>query len=871
VAATPLALPDVSDLRLALQFRREAAIAAFRTHERPDTLLTDLRRACDFTLRELVKRFPLPAGATLAAVGGYGRGELYPFSDVDLLILLPREPGKLCEQSIAQLVASLWDLGLEPGHSVRTIAQCEAEAEADITVETALLESRWLAGSRSLMREFDAAMRARLDAGLFFEAKRMEMQQRHARYQDTPYALEPNCKESPGGLRDLQVIMWMARAAGLGTSWREIAQADILTHGEARDLRRAEQAFKRLRIELHLLANRREDRLLFDLQPALAKVYGLESNGSRRGSEILMQRYYWAARLVTQLNTILVQNIEERLFPCAAVGCARPIDDDFVDMNGKLDIIWDDAFERNPTLLLRAFLTMQQNASLTGMTARTQRAIWHARLNIDAQFRRNPVNRKLFLQILQQPRGIVHELRRMTMLNILPRYLPVFRRIVGQMQHDLFHVYTVDQHTLAVIRNLRRFSMPEHAQEYPMASQLMAEFDRSWLLYVAALFHDIAKGRGGDHSELGARDVRKFASEHGMEHEDSALVEFLVRQHLSMSTVAQKRDLSDPDVISDFAKVVGCERRLTALYLLTVADIRGTSPKVWNAWKGKLLEDLYRLTLAVLGGAAPDAGTVLNERKKEAIRLTRLAGLRDESREGFWKQLDVAYFLRHDSSDIAWHTRHLYYQLAPQSAVVRARPTEQGEGLQIMVYTRDVDDLFMTICGFFDAKSLSVQDARIHTTRHGWALDSFIVLLPEGTNDLRAQASLVEHELAEKLKPVADPAARRLAPYQSRNRQSRRSRLFPVRPQLVLQPDEGSNSWRLSILATDRAGLLHSLARVMAQHRISVKMAKIMTLGDRVEDVFIIAGEALSRPRTQMQFERDILDTLALDAGRQAA
>ncbi|MCJ9709197.1 HD domain-containing protein, partial [Bordetella hinzii] len=523
---TPL---DLQPIKERMQAARAAAVSGFRQHHRPDTLLSELRRIVDQALRDLIKLCPLPPGATLAAVGGYGRGELYPHSDVDLLILLPQPPSAGEAGAIETLVASLWDLGLEPGHSVRTLADCEAEAAADITVETALLESRWLAGSRGLMKQFEAAMTARLDARAFFQAKRVEMQQRHARYQDTPYALEPNSKESPGGLRDLQVILWMARAAGFGRNWRAVAQAGLLTASEARDLRRAEQAFKRLRIELHLLTGRREDRLLFDLQPALAEVYGISSTATRRASELLMQRYYWAARLVTQLNVILVQNIEERLLP-RPDSDARDIDEDFRSLHERLDIIREDCFERNPTLLLRAFLVMQQHPELTGMSARTLRAIWHSRHRIDAQFRRNPVNRKLFLQILQQPRGIVHELRRMTMLNILPRYLPVFRRIVGQMQHDLFHVYTVDQHTLAVIRNLRRFTMPEHASEYPLASQVMAGLDRHWLLYVAALFHDIAKGRGGDHSELGARDARRFAQEHGLAPEDAELVEFLVRQ-----------------------------------------------------------------------------------------------------------------------------------------------------------------------------------------------------------------------------------------------------------------------------------------------------------------------------------------------------
>jgi len=851
---------DLATLRSRLQERRSAAIAEFRRHLRPDTLLAELRRHTDQALRDLVRACPLPAGATLAAVGGYGRGELYPCSDVDLLILLPAPPGAEDEAAIERLVAALWDLGLEPGHSVRTIADCEREAEADITVETALLESRWLAGSRTLMRQFEAAVKKRLDARSFFQAKRVEMQQRHARHQDTPYALEPNCKESPGGLRDLQVILWMARAAGFGDNWRQVARAGLLTASEARDLRRAEQAFKRLRIELHLLAGRREDRVLFDLQPALAKVYGIQDSGTRRASEILMQRYYWAARLVTQLNTILVQNIEERLFP-RPQDQAVALDEDFRSLHDRLDIVRDDAFERNPTLLLRAFLVMQQHAHLTGMSARTLRAMWHARHRIDTQFRRNPVNRKLFLQILQQPRGIVHALRRMTMLNILPRYLPVFRRIVGQMQHDLFHVYTVDQHTLAVIRNLRRFTMPEHAQEYPLASQLIADFDRHWLLYVAALFHDIAKGRGGDHSELGARDVRRFARDHGLEPADADLVEFLVRRHLLMSTVAQKRDLSDPDVIGEFAAEVGDARRLTALYLLTVADIRGTSPHVWNAWKGKLLEDLYRLTLNVLGGQAPDAGTVLSQRKEEAARLTRLAGLRDDAREAFWQQLDVAYFLRHEASDIAWHTRHLYHRPQPDQPVVKARPTEHSEGLQVMVYTRDAPDLFATICGYFGGRGMNIQDARIHTTRHGWALDSFIVLVPHLSGDLRAQATLVEHELAERLaRPDAQPAP---APGHAGPRRSRLARIFPVAPHVELQPDERSKSWRLSLVATDRPGLLFDIARVFAAHEINLQTAKIMTLGDRVEDVFVIDGAALERPRSQMQFERSILDVLS--------
>ncbi|SHH87800.1 [protein-PII] uridylyltransferase [Pollutimonas bauzanensis] len=853
--------PTVTLLRNQLAQRRNDAILGFREHLRPELLLTALRRAVDHTLRELLRLYPLPAGSALAAVGGYGRGELYPYSDVDVLVLLREPPSREDSAMVEALIAAMWDLGIEPGHSVRTIEDCQREAANDITVETALMEARWLAGDKELLGRLCAVMREQMDAQTFFQAKRAEMQQRHARHQDTPYALEPNCKEAPGGLRDLQVVLWMAQAAGLGSTWREIARTDLLTAAEFRALRRADMAFKRLRIELHLLTGRREDRVLFDLQPGLAAIYGFEAVKNRRPSEILMQRYYWAARAVSQLNIILMQSIEELLFP-APDDQVQTIDDDFCVRRGRLGLRRDDGFERNPALLFRAFLVMQEHPELVGMSAQALRAMWHARRRIDAQFRRNPVNRHQFLQILQQPRGIVHALRGMTMLNILPRYLPVFRRIVGQMQHDLFHAYTVDQHILMVVRNLRRFTMPEHAQEYPLASQLIADFDRHWLLYVAALFHDIAKGRGGDHSELGAQEVRRFCQDHGIDGEDAQLLEFLVRQHLTMSMVAQKRDLSDPEIVREFTRCVQNERQLTALYLLTVADIRGTSPKVWNSWKGKLLENLYHLTLSALGGAQPDTRTVLAQRKELAANEIRLMGLRDESRDAFWSQLDIAYFLRHEASEIAWHTRHLYYRVNSPDPVVKARVLGQNEALQVMVYTKDTDELFVTICRYFDHRALSIQDARIHTTHHGWALDSFIVLLPAHEKDYRSHASLVEHELHEQLRQAQDHTYGRPAGGVIRRSGSRRSRVFPIIPNVELQPDERSTSWRLSVTSADRPGLLYSLARVFAANSVSLKMAKILTLGDRVEDIFIIEGDVLGHPRAQLQFERDILATL---------
>jgi [protein-PII] uridylyltransferase len=852
-------------IRSTILHEREAAFEKYRNKPRADALLTALRRIADQALRQLLSLYPLPKGAALAAVGGFGRGELYPFSDVDLLILLPAEPCPLAEATLSGLVAAMWDVGLEPGCSVRTVEQCLTEARADITVETSLLELRWIAGSRSLTQVFMQQMKAQLDPKSFYQAKRSEMQQRHARYQDTPYSLEPNCKESPGGLRDLQVILWMAKAAGFGQSWDQIAESGLLTHSEARDLNRAEQAFKRLRIELHLLVNRREDRLLFDLQHGLAQAYQITATDTRRASEILMQRYYWAARLVTQLNTLLVQAIGEHLFPLSKTD-ARKLDDYYVARHHRLDIDDEDLFQKHPSELLNVFLVMQQNPELTELSARALRAIWHARLLIDAKFRAEPANRRLFIDILKQNQGIVHALRRMTMLNILPRYIPAFRRVVGQMQHDLFHVYTVDQHTLAVLRNIRRFTMLEHAQEYPLATRLIAGFDRHWLLYVAALFHDIAKGRGGDHSTLGADEVKKFARTHGLAKDETELVVFLVKHHLLMSQVAQKKDLSDLQVIRDFAALVQNPRNLTALYLLTVADIRGTSPKVWNAWKGKLLEDLFNLTLAALGGSLGDSNTVLRHRMDEAASLTRLAGLRDDARESFWADLDIAYFMRHDAQEIAWHTRHLYHCFGTEETVVKARPTEGGEGLQVMVYTKHVKELFARLCGYFGGRGLNIQDARIHTTRQGYALDSFIVLPSDRQRDLRTDASLIEHELTTQLDQLSLADLK----HRTNTRASRLSKAFPYPPSIEIKPGDDNASWVLDITATDRSGLLSDLAQLFVSFDIYLQTAKVMTLGDRVEDVFVIKGGALTQPRTQRQFERALLDTLSQEQLRVA-
>jgi [protein-PII] uridylyltransferase len=492
-----------------------------------------------------------------------------------------------------------------------------------------------------------------------------------------------------------------------------------MTMTEARATSRQERLIGAMRVRLHYLTGRREDRVVFDQQAPLARQIGLVDTPAKRASEQLMQRYYRAAKLVRQVNTILLQNLHARLFPIA--NAPVPIDDDFVAKDELLHIRDEMLFDRRPSAMLDAFLLMERHPGLKGMSARTLRALWRYRHRIDATFRRDPANCARFMALLREPRGITHELRRMNLYGILGQYLPAFGRIVGQMQHDLFHVYTVDEHILMVIRNLRRFTEAQHAHEYPLCSRLIGDFERKEVLYVAGLFHDIAKGRGGDHSTLGARDAERFCRAHGLADEDAALVGWLVLHHLMMSSTAQKQDISDPAVVEAFAARVGSERRLSALYLLTVADIRGTSPRVWNAWKAQLLEDLFHAARRVLAGegATRTLQDSLQQRQDEARRLLRLYAVPDDAERALWRHLDTPYFLRHTAEEVAWHTRHLYWRVDSASPVVKARLSRSGAGIQVLVYLPDQKELFARICGFFGRAGLSILEAKIHTTRHG--------------------------------------------------------------------------------------------------------------------------------------------------------
>ena len=856
---------SITHIRDSLRRARQALLERYAEKPNPARYLRDHTGVIDDHLRQLWRTSGLSGDLSLVAVGGYGRAELYPRSDVDLLILLPQEADGALQDCLRELVSQWWDTGLEVGHSVRTVAEC-VEASSDVTVQTNLLEARLIDGSRSLFDTLQEAMQTHLDVRAFYLAKLQEQSERYKRYTDIDFNLEPNLKESPGGLRDLHSVLWIARAAGLGHTWQTLAQNGLLSASEAHHAQRHQRLLQDMRIRLHQLCGRHDDRMVFDYQQQLAQQLGIAATPQLRASERMMRRYYRTKREIQLLNDVLMQTLRARLFPQAET---RTLNDRFIARGDKLGAIDDQLFERTPSAILESFLLLQQHPELTGFSAATVRALWRARRLINPAFRADPTHRELFMHLFRHGQGLTHGLRRMNQMDILGRYLPAFGRIVGQMQHDLFHVYTVDEHILMVVRNLRRASLPEYAHEFPLSSRLIGQFENPHLLLLAGLFHDIAKGRGGDHSLLGQRDALRFCHQHGITPDDTALIVWLVRHHLLMSATAQKQDLSDQDVIAAFAANIPDERHLTALYLLTVADVRGTSPKVWNAWKGKLLEDLYQATRHYLahGRIADQIGA----RQREAAAMLSLYAIQPESYRAFWEQLDDDYFNQHEAQEIAWHTRVLALprcggapspvgaasaakpfaskpaptdmpemrQIDAGKAVIKTRLSRIGEGLQVLIFRPDQPYLFARICNFFARLNYNIMEAKVHTTQLGYALDSFLVM--DANHDKTAYRDVmnyIEYALAEYIgnaETIPEPAF---------GRQSRQLKHFPIAPEVDIRLDEKGHCI-LSLIAGDRPGLLARIAYLLTRHQVTIRSAKINTLGARAEDTFWLTCKEL--------------------------
>jgi [protein-PII] uridylyltransferase len=816
----------------------------FLRDEPVEQLVRDRARLVDALLIAAWTHDASPATRELAliAVGGYGRGELHPASDIDVLILVPKTESTAWQQGLEKFLAGLWDMGLEIGHSVRTIDDCQRESLADISTASTLFEARLLAGPETL---FNAMRRALAPESLwssaeFFEAKVKEQQARHARHHDTAYNLEPNVKTSPGGLRDIQTIGWVAKRHFGTDTLDELVKHGYLTANELRKLKNAQAFLWKVRFALHMTTGRREDRLLFDHQVKLAGLFGYEDATYTLAVEQFMQRYYRTVMDVSLLNELLLQLFREATLQKSS--SPVPLNARFQIRNEYLEVTNADVFTRNPGALLELFALLEQHPEVRGVRAETIRLVGRNLWLIDEEFRQNPRHHRLFIEILRAPQGVTHELRRMNLYGVLGRYIPAFGRIVGRMQYDLFHAYTVDAHTLFVVSNLRRFAIPKYDHEFPSLSRIMQALPRPELVYLAALFHDIAKGRGGDHSELGAVDAEAFCLEQGLGRYDARLVAWLVSHHLQLSITAQKKDTSDPEVIHAFAHLVGDQTHLDYLYLLTVADVRGTNPKLWNSWKASLFEEFFERTKRALrrGLESPiDQEELIAETQSTAHELLAQAKVAPSAVQHGWKNFTDAYFLKHTPEEIAWHTALLAdFDAASGEPLVSVRSQMERGGTAIFTYTPHRQHSFARTTAVLDQLGLTIVDARITPTANGFSVEIYLVL--EGNGSTITDPDRLREIESSLINNLNQPDGAELT---VTRRAPRQVRLFATATQVNFSHDARNDRTNLELIAGDRPGLLSAVGRIFMAEKVDIHGARIMTVGERAEDMFYLTGE----------------------------
>lgn len=779
----------------------------------------------------------------LIAVGGYGRGELHPCSDVDIMLLAKHELPTETEQAVSEFLTCLWDVGLDIGHSVRTVADCRHQAEKDLTVATTLMETRLLAGPDDLYDTMLSAVSAEKiwPSKQFFAAKRAEQIERHHRYDDTAYKLEPNVKGSPGGLRDIQMIGWVAKRHFGVNTLDELVEHQFLTPGQLQRLHDGQNFLWRVRFGLHVLTGRCEDRLLFDHQINLAKMLGYEDASFTLAVEQFMQRYYRTVMELSRLNEMLLQLFEEAILmdPDAT---PVPLNQRFEVKNGFLQTTSDSVFSSDPSALLELFLLLQQHVEIRGVSAYTVGLIRRNLGLIDEEFRQNPRNHRLFLGILRAPEGVTHELRRMNRYGVLGLYVPAFGRIVGRMQYDLFHAYTVDEHTLFVVSNLRRFALQRFDHEYPDCSPLVQSFEKPEIVYLAGLFHDIAKGRGGDHSELGAVDAEAFCLEHGMSRYDARTVAWLVRHHLILSTTAQKKDIGDPDVINEFAALVGDKTHLEYLYVLTVADVRGTNPTLWNSWKATLFHDLFSLTRRALrrGLENPiDREQLILEKKAAANQQLQETGINTDKIRSVWAQLTEDYFLRYRKGEIAWHTEVLASSdMQSEYGFSDVRRQVVGDGIEAVLYAPRQKQTFAHTTAVLAELGMTIVDARIVPLANDFCLDTYIFMETDHRVHVDSRRlARIQNALTSMLTSSDDHAVHvtRRAP--------RKVRLFSTKTTVSFDRDLAGRHTIMDLVTADRPGLLSTIGQIFIELHIDILTAKIMTIGERAEDAFYIVDD----------------------------
>lgn len=832
-----------------------------------------VREHAAFIDRLLLEVWQLAGGGVdfaLVAAGGYARGELHPHSDIDILILGPPRPRKNARAAIETFLSLLWDIGLEVGHSVRTVGECVRIAKSDITVATNLFESRLLAGNEKLFLELQHATGPGKiwSTGKFFEAKLAEQSARHRRFEHTEHGLEPNLKESPGGLRDLQTIGWVAQRHFGPGRLHDLVSHGFLTEAEYRTLDQGRSFLWQVRFALHVLSGRREDRLLFDHQKSVAKKLGYPA-GDSSGVEQFMKLYYRTVRENSRLCEMLLQHFQEVILHPRRRAKIRPLNKRFQSNNNYIEVKNRGVFSRSPFALLEMFLLIQQNPSIVGVRASTIRLMRESLDLIDDAFRADIRNRSLFMEIIRQPRHVGHELRRMHLYGVLGAYLPEFAAVEGLMQFDLFHVYTVDQHILTVVRNMRYFGLKEHEDKYPpLCRRVLGSVPKQELLYLAGIFHDIAKGRGGDHSELGAKDALRFCRNHMLSEFDSRLVSWLVQNHLLMSKTAQREDVNDPQTVNRFAAAVGDQMHLNYLYLLTVADISGTNPRLWNSWKAALIGELYEKTLRALrrGLENPiDKEERIREVRQEALAL--LAEVANAPGPGdveeVWNGLGEDYFIRHSADEIAWHARAIAAVPADVLPLILIREMTGRGGTEIFIYMQDHDNIFSRTTRALDRQGLNIVDARIITSNSGYTLDTFIVLEESGEAVSGRERTREIRDALRNALTSLDTPMRQVARIRPRT-----LRTFPIKTLVRFGTDEHNARTVMEVIASDRPGFLSTVGMAMEFCGVRLQGAKIATYGERVEDIFFITDRDNRVITDELKLEclkRSITDSLTVN------
>ena len=812
--------------------------------------ITDIVRGRAWVVDEVLRlawcqqEWPDAKDISLVAVGGYGRGELLPHSDIDLLILTRRDRNRKYKDVIGRFLTLCWDIGLEIGQSVRSVKQCKQEAIKDITVVTALMESRTLIGPEALHEEMLVAIGNKRvwPTKKFVRAKLEEQAERHRKYHDIDHALEPNIKTSPGGLRDIQTIAWVARRHFGASSFQDLVALGFLKPAEEAMINKGQQFLWKLRYGLHYLEGRCEDRLLFDKQRELARLFGYEDDEKSLGVEKLMQQYYRAVANLRELNDVLLQHFDEAILRVDERETIRPLNNRFQIHNDYIEVKYPEVFQRFPFALLEIFVLMAQNPGIQGIRASTIRLIRDNRRLIDDDFRVDIRNVSLFMELLRSPHQMTLQLRRMARYGLLGRYLPEFGQITGQMQHDLFHIYTVDAHTLQEEENMRRFLLPEAEERYPIAAQLARNLPKVELLYIAGLYHDIAKGRGGDHSKLGRIDAENFCRRHHLSDWDTKLVSWLVDKHLLMSMTAQRKDISDPEVVREFAGLVGDKLHLDYLYTMTVADICATHPELWNSWRAALMRQLYYNTRRALRQGLDNTVNrqerIADRRESARVRLHE-TGIGDAQIDAVWARADDEYFVRESADNIAWHTEVIaaHDGDGPLISIREMTPGHANAGVtQVFIYTRNADFLFANSTAAFEELGLNIHGARIFTSTNDFCMDTYAVLeadgSPVGDNSQRLE------QIRQVLNRNLSAGHRPMAP--ARVRRTRKERYFAKPIEVSLSNPANRPFSSLEVNCPDQPGILACVGKVLAENDINLKDARITTLGERVEDLFFI-------------------------------